>query len=137
MKADWESLGDEYASSSSVLIGDVDCTVETSLCSEQKVQGYPTIKYWQDGAVHDYNGGRTLAALKKHVQDNLERPCSIGETSSCTDKEKDFIAKAKAMDVADAKKQLVRLENMKGDKMTPALKGWLLQRINILKQVVA
>ena len=67
MKADWEALGDEYASSSSVLIGDVDCTVETALCSEMGVSGYPTIKYWKDGKANDYQSGRDAVSLKKVV----------------------------------------------------------------------
>ena len=44
MKQDWEDLGSEYEGSSSVLIGDVDCTVHSGLCSKHGVQGYPT---WQ------------------------------------------------------------------------------------------
>ena len=39
MKPAWDQLGDEYASSSSVLIADVDCTVEQDLCSEYDVKG--------------------------------------------------------------------------------------------------
>ncbi|KAJ1477926.1 thioredoxin-like protein [Baffinella frigidus] len=46
IKPFWEELGTEYESSSSVIIGDVDCTVETGLCSKQGVSGYPTIKYF-------------------------------------------------------------------------------------------
>ena len=53
MKQDWEDLGSEYEGSSSVLIGDVDCTVHSGLCSKHGVQGYPTIKYYKDG---DKNG---------------------------------------------------------------------------------
>ena len=38
MKPAWDQLDAEYAGSS-VLIGDVDCTVETELCSEKGVSG--------------------------------------------------------------------------------------------------
>jgi protein disulfide-isomerase A6 len=34
MKPDWDKLGDEFAGSKTVLIGDVDCTVEKDLCSK-------------------------------------------------------------------------------------------------------
>ena len=44
MKPDWDRLGSEYASSSSVVIADVDCTVEQDLCGQYDVRGYPTIK---------------------------------------------------------------------------------------------
>ena len=34
MKPDWDKLGDEFSGSKTVLIGDVDCTVEKDLCSK-------------------------------------------------------------------------------------------------------
>ena len=40
----WNELGDAYPDTGSVVIGDVDCTVEESLCSEYEVRGYPTLK---------------------------------------------------------------------------------------------
>ena len=45
----WEKLGEEYALSESVLIGDVDCTQQKDLCSRFGVRGYPTLKYWGQG----------------------------------------------------------------------------------------
>jgi hypothetical protein len=45
----WEQLGTEFSSSSSVLIGNVDCTVESSLCGKYGVDGYPTVKYFLAG----------------------------------------------------------------------------------------
>ena len=71
MKPAWDQLGDEYASSSSVVIADVDCTVEQDLCSKYDVKGYPTIKYWKDGAESKYQGGRDFNALKKFVENTL------------------------------------------------------------------
>lgn len=43
---DWDSLAHQYSTSSSVLIGSVDCTAVKSkeLCEDFKVQGYPTLK---------------------------------------------------------------------------------------------
>jgi protein disulfide-isomerase A1 len=46
----WEELGTEYENSN-VLIGNVDCTVETELCSKYGVSGYPTLKFFTDGKV--------------------------------------------------------------------------------------
>jgi hypothetical protein len=34
MKPDWDKLGDKFSGSKTVLIGDVDCTVEKDLCSK-------------------------------------------------------------------------------------------------------
>ena len=75
MKPAWDQLGDDYASSSSVVIADVDCTVEQDLCSKYDVKGYPTIKYFTsetDEKGEDYGGGRSLDDLKKFVADTLE-----------------------------------------------------------------
>ena len=71
MKPAWDQLGDEFAGSKTVLIGDVDCTVEKDLCSKYGVRGYPTIKYWKAGAESPYQGGRDYAVLKKFVEDTL------------------------------------------------------------------
>eukprot|EP01047_Picozoa_sp_COSAG01_P018824 COSAG01_NODE_1028_length_12028_cov_5.688826_15_plen_248_part_00 len=40
----WDGLAAEFRSSSSVLVGAVDCTVEKRLCSKHRVTGYPIIK---------------------------------------------------------------------------------------------
>jgi hypothetical protein len=41
MAADWEKLAETYAGASSVVIAEVDCTVEADLCQSYEVQGYP------------------------------------------------------------------------------------------------
>ena len=73
MKPAWDQLGDEFKSSKTVLIGDVDCTVEKDLCGKYGVRGYPTIKYFKDGDEdgQDYQGGRDYASLKKFVEDEF------------------------------------------------------------------
>ena len=83
MKPAYDQLGDEYADSSSVLIGDADCTASgKELCNDNDVRGYPTIKYFNGetgpkGA--DYSGGRDFDSLKKFVEDNLEVKCLLIE----------------------------------------------------------
>ena len=75
MKPAWDQLGAELAGSNSVLIGDVDCTVEKDLCSRFDVKGYPTIKYWNSDAGKDgikYSGGRDFQVLRDFVKDSLE-----------------------------------------------------------------
>jgi len=134
----WNSLGDDYAASSSVLIGDADCTADAKeLCEKFEVRGYPTIKYFKDGDVWEgeqYSGGRDYDSLKKFVEENLEIKCDVNAPDEgCTDKEKSYIEKMKGKSAEDRKKQLDRLESMKDGKMKPELKQWLVQRMRILK----
>ena len=65
MKPDWDSLSADYASSSKVIVADVDCTAAGKpLCDKYGVRGYPTIKYVNppDEEGEDYKGGRDLPA---------------------------------------------------------------------------
>lgn len=140
MKPDWDKLGEEYASSSSVVIGDADCTASgKEICSDMGVSGYPTIKYFtaETGAEgKPYQGGRSFDDLKKFVDENLAAKCLIDDTEGCTDKELKFMEKMKGDDAAVAK-QLARLKKMKGNSMKPELKTWLFQRLAILEQLSA
>jgi len=140
MKPAWDQLGDEYAASSSVIVADVDCTVEQDLCSDYDVRGYPTIKYFTAETAEkgdDYQGGRDFAALKEFVSESLEVKCLLDNTEGCSDKEKDFMAKWKDKPKADATAQLERLTKMMGGSMAPDLKKWVAQRVGILKQLTA
>lgn len=138
MKPAWDKLGGEYSSSSSVVIADVDCTVETDVCSKYGVKGYPTIKYFKDGASEgeDYSGGRDFDSLQKFVKDTLEVQCDISDQEGCTEKEKDFIAKIKGRGQEYFQKQKTRLEGMSKKSMKAELKQWVVQRLNIFKQLV-
>jgi protein disulfide-isomerase A6 len=140
MKPAWDQLSTEYASSSSVVVADVDCTVEQDLCSDYDVRGYPTIKYFSSDSPEkgtDYSGGRNFDDLNKFVEDELEVKCLLEDPSGCTEKEVDFMGKWKGKGKDDFASQLARLEKMAGGKMTPDLKKWLMQRISILKQLSA
>uniref|UniRef100_T1JB49 Flavin-containing monooxygenase n=1 Tax=Strigamia maritima TaxID=126957 RepID=T1JB49_STRMM len=62
----WDELGSKYniAKSRLVTIAKVDCTVDTDLCSEEDVTGYPTIKYFPVGKESvRYKGSRDLDSL--------------------------------------------------------------------------
>mmetsp|Transcript_60632 Transcript_60632/g.148751 ORF Transcript_60632/g.148751 Transcript_60632/m.148751 type:complete len:145 (-) Transcript_60632:507-941(-) len=135
----WNQLGDEYAGSSSVLIGDADCTDSgEELCSQFEIQGYPTIKYFVDGDMtkgEDYQGGRDFDSLKSFVEENLEVKCNIQDTVDCTQKEKDYIEKMKSKPAEERTKQQKRLEGMAGDSMKKELKAWLKQRLHILRSL--
>lgn len=50
----------------------VDCTKFQSLCSQNEVKGYPTLKFFKAGETTGakYAGGRDLAALSDYVKTN-------------------------------------------------------------------
>jgi len=105
MKPDWDKLGDEFAGSKTVLIGDVDCTVEKDLCSKYGVRGYPTIKSFTGNPDGDpYEGGRDYAALKKFADENLGPSCSNDNIDLCDDEQKAILDKYNAMSAAERKK---------------------------------
>ena len=47
----WQDLSIKYNKKAKpdVLIGKVDCTIETALCSTQDITGYPTLKFFKSG----------------------------------------------------------------------------------------
>ena len=77
----------------------------------------------------------TLLAVNTFVKDTLQKLCTVEAPADCSEKENGFIAKNKGKSVDDVAKSLARLEGMKGKSMAPELKKWLMQRINILKQL--
>lgn len=104
MKPDWDRLANEFDGSSSVLIADVDCTVEKALCSKFGVRGYPTIKYFTASTAADgdkYEGARDFASLKKFASESLGPSCSDANIDLCNDEQKDIITEGRAMSASD------------------------------------
>lgn len=136
MKPAWDSLASEYEGSKSVVIGDVDCTVEKDLCSEQGVSGYPTIKYWADGEKKDYSGGRTLDALQSFTSETLDKTkCDVATLADCSKKEVKFIEKVKGLSQEDLAEKLAAVQKLKGNKFVKDAK-FVGQRAAILNQLV-
>lgn len=50
----------------------IDCTVHQSVCQDQQVQGYPTLKYFNAGIAEEYNSGRTKEDLVQFAQRKYE-----------------------------------------------------------------
>ena len=141
MKPDWDKLMEEYADSSSVLIGDVDCTSDggKEVCNEAGVKGYPTIKYFtaetgEEGEA--YQGARSLDALKTFVDETLDKGCVLDDPATCDEKETAYVEKMKAKDADAVKKELTRLSDMLATaKMAADKKAWMAKRLAILKQM--
>ena len=113
MKQDWEDLGSEYEGSSSVLIGDVDCTVHSGLCSKHGVQGYPTIKYFTGATAapgDSYSGGRAYATLSAWAKDNLGPSCGAENIDLCDAEQKALIESKQKLSDADLDKEIEAME---------------------------
>ena len=107
MKPAWDQLGDEFTSSKTVLIGDVDCTVHKDLCGKFGVRGYPTIKYFTSSTAADgdaYEGGRDYASLKKFADESLGPSCSNDNIDLCDEDQKAILAKYNDMTASERKK---------------------------------
>jgi protein disulfide-isomerase A1 len=64
-----KALAPEYEKAATALksekipIAKVDCTVETDVCQQNGVQGYPTLKIFRDSKATDYQGPRTADGI--------------------------------------------------------------------------
>lgn len=113
MKPDWEKLGDEFASSKTVLIGDVDCTVHKTVCSKYGVRGYPTIKYFTASSPADgdkYEGGRDFGSLKTFASENLGPSCGPDNKDLCDEKQLAEIEAVEALSPEERKSQIAAKE---------------------------
>jgi len=61
----WDKLGEKYKDSESILIAKMDST--TNEVEDVKVQSFPTLKYFANGEVVDYKGGRTFDDFVKFL----------------------------------------------------------------------
>jgi len=70
----WDKLAEDYIKDKKdVVIGKVDCTKETSLCSY--VTGYPTLKFFKDGPENGvkHRGQRDQKSLEKFINEQMGR----------------------------------------------------------------
>nr|XP_022293558.1 thioredoxin domain-containing protein 5-like [Crassostrea virginica] len=56
-----------------LLIGQVDCTVETALCAKNEITGYPTLKFFHNkySEVVRYKSARDLQSLQSFIEEQL------------------------------------------------------------------
>jgi len=137
MKPAWDKLGEAHSGSSSVVVGDVDCTSDEGkpVCDDNGVSGYPTIKYFTDDTGkdgEDYSGGRDFDSLDKFVKETLAKKCNPSTKDNCDDKEKAYIDKQSGVGKDVLKAEATRLEKMKDGSMKPDKRAWINKRISIL-----
>mmetsp|Transcript_3119 Transcript_3119/g.4816 ORF Transcript_3119/g.4816 Transcript_3119/m.4816 type:complete len:467 (-) Transcript_3119:194-1594(-) len=72
----WERLAEETEKREiPVAIGTVDCITENDVCAEQKIQAYPTLRFFHQGIQvnqGEYRFDRTLEALLEFIDKKLE-----------------------------------------------------------------
>lgn len=91
MKPDWDRLMDEYASSDSVLIADVDCIGDGKpLCDKVGVKGFPTVKWGSPDDLQDYTGGRDFDALNTFASE-LKPSCNVANLDVCSEAQQETI----------------------------------------------
>lgn len=99
----WIELAEKYNEEQDedfVSIGKVDCTVDTDLCAEQDVTGYPTLKLFNNGDLANgvrYRGKREISAFDNFLAENVK-----GEEDAAADNAIDDADDVPAEDDADA-----------------------------------
>lgn len=104
----WMKLGAEYEKSGSVVIGSVDCTVETALCTAHGIRGYPTIKFFTPGSSDgvQYEGAREDQAFRDYIKANSGPQCAPSSPELCTAEQVAVFTKHAAVSVADLEKMV-------------------------------
>ncbi|CAN8017113.1 unnamed protein product [Ixodes persulcatus] len=72
----WDELAEKYNEAkeeSKVTIAKVDCTVDTTLCTDQGITSYPTLKFFKEGSKEGvkYRGPRDLISLEAFIAESL------------------------------------------------------------------
>ncbi|KAJ3281936.1 protein disulfide-isomerase precursor [Borealophlyctis nickersoniae] len=68
-----KALAPEYEIAATTLkdeipLAKVDCTVETELCEEHSIQGFPTMKVFKDGKPYEYKGQRKADPIVSYMR---------------------------------------------------------------------
>jgi len=114
MAADYEKLADEFKDNKAVLIAEVDCTQDENeeLCSDNHVEGFPTLKYGDPVALETYEGARTFEALSAFSKENLKPSCSPNNISLCDAEQKKKIGKFQAMTEVELYDEITKVDDM-------------------------
>jgi thiol-disulfide isomerase/thioredoxin len=143
LKPFWDQLEEEFdGHHPTVFVGSVNCEQEKALCAEHHTGGqYPTILIFRDEGDNQpmkqelYDGGRNLEDLLKFVDNELVRPCELGNIQqTCTEKEIKYISKWSDRGMDRWKEEIGRLRGMDNGVMTYQTKRWLDNRLKILDQ---
>jgi len=103
MEADWEKLAEDWKDHNGpAIIGQVDCSVELTLCEEFEVKVYPTLYYGDPAALEVYSGERDYESMANFAKEYLSKDlCSISNTDACTTEQKAAIVEYEVKSTAD------------------------------------
>jgi hypothetical protein len=109
---DWEKLATDFESNNEILIAEVDCTNDANddICSDNGVQGFPTLKYGNPNALDDYDQGRDYASLKAFADENLKPSCSPFNLELCEGAEKARIEELSKKSLEELKAETTAVE---------------------------
>lgn len=112
MKPAWDTLMNEYADSSTILVADVDCIgAGKPLCDEVGVKGFPTIKFGDPGNLESYKGGRDVESLKNFASE-LTPACNVATLENCSEKQKETVTELQSLAVEELQEK-IDTENVK------------------------
>jgi len=100
-----------FKDSKTACVADVDCTAGgKSLCSDNGIRGYPSIKYGDPNNLEEYKGGRDYNSLKEFADKNLGPSCGPNNLDLCDAETTESIKKFQAMPAADLEKEISEKE---------------------------
>lgn len=131
LKPTWEELSGKVAAKAIVAKVDCDNKANQGICSEQGVEGFPTLKAFSPGDTdgNKYEGQRDIASLEDYVNTQMGPGCDTVTLENCSDDEKELIAELKELpaDEIDAQvkfyKEAVTFEDKKFEELLKGLQA--------------
>ncbi len=112
MKIAWEVLQEEYENNDNLIIGHIDCDVESKLCESFDVIGTPTLLYGHRLNLNEYTGDTDFANLKKWTKESLLDPvCSPEYLDGCSDEDRKRIEKWVVLSEDEIKDMIQKVED--------------------------
>lgn len=147
MKKDFADLWLQVKDSE-VDVAAMDCTAHPKTCEQLSISGYPEMRYFGRinevaGVAYPQSGSRTAKDMLGFVEHQLGHElssklhCVLADlSSSCSEKERSFIAKMKTKSIEELAREMDRLTGLKSQKMADTQRSFLSSRMDILEQLV-
>ena len=112
MASDWERLAEDFKGHKVGFVAEVDCTAEgKTLCDENLVRGFPTLKWGDAAGLEEYTGGRDYDDLSNFAEENLTKPiCSVSNMDLCDAKKRRAIERYLELPLSDISSKIAKEE---------------------------